>query len=449
MDPIKPSGETGSSSISPQIKIPPGPQRPGISEEPPPNLPIKEEKNSPSMPVSPEPSQPSTAPLPQQGPKPGLSSSYQSSDKPSVPKTPPAVTPPPRPSSPAGPPPVFKSSIRTMEEDISAIKKGQQPVGVQIEKQSERDIKPQAPAVAPGPKITPPPKPAAEIKLGEPEKAKPLPSARPSGIAPHPPMPAAPQAPVTATPSLAVPPAAGFNKKNLIFIAGGLVVVGLLIWFFVLRGPSVPEVTLSPTPISTATPLPTPSPIESYFSITDSINISLGSNFASRFNNSINKTLLKTSAGEPALYAIFSPTSGQRYTLSEFLAGIFISLPAGLVSAVYDNSLYLTAIYKSDGKEGSGFIVRIKEPNAALAALGSWEQTMTQDTKDFLGFDPEKAASTTFLDNTYQGIAIRYRNFPDPNLTIDYAIVRARNGENYLVVTNSREHIYAIIDKLR
>jgi hypothetical protein len=251
-------------------------------------------------------------------------------------------------------------------------------------------------------------------------------------------------------PGLAVPPAGGVNKKRLIFIAGGLIIIIFLVWFFALRGPSTPpEVVFSPTPTHTATPAPTPPPIESYFSIIDSVTISLGPNFASRFDNSINKTALKTSAGEPALYVVSNPAGGQKYTLSEFLAGLLISPPAGLISAVYDNSLYLTAIYKSDGKDGFGFIARIKEPSAALATLGSWEQTITQDIKDLLGFDPAKAASTTFLDNTYQGVAIRYRNFPNPNLTIDYAVVKARNGENYLVVTNSREHIYAIIDKLK
>jgi hypothetical protein len=250
-------------------------------------------------------------------------------------------------------------------------------------------------------------------------------------------------------PSLNVPPSGGVNKKRLVFIVGGLIIIAFLVWFFALRGPSAPNVALSPTPIYTATPAPTPSSIEHYFSNVDSINIQLGPNFTSRFDNSIDKTVLRSSAGEPVLYIVSNPASGQKYTLSEFLAGLLVSPPAGLISATYDESLYLTAIYKSDGKDGFGFIAKIKEPSAALAALGSWEQTIVQDMKDFFGFDPAKSASTTFIDNTYQGVAIRYKNFPDPNLTIDYAIVRARNGENYLVVANSREHMYTIIDKLK
>ena len=74
---------------------------------------------------------------------------------------------------------------------------------------------------------------------------------------------------------------------------------------------------------------------------------------------------------------------------------------------------------------------------------------MSQDLIDLFLLNPAKAATTTFLDNTYQGVAIKYRNFPDLNKTIDYAIVTAKNGETYLVITNSREHMYAIIDKIK
>jgi hypothetical protein len=336
-----------------------------------------------------------------------------------------------------------------MEEDIAAIKKGQQPVGVEIEKQSERDTRPQAQVMPSSPKITPPPKPAPEVKLGEPEKAKSLPDAKVLSATPPPPTPAASQVPVTTIPNLTVPPAHEFKKINLVFIAVGLVVAVFLIWFFALRRPSAPQVALSPTPTYTTTPTPTSYPIESYFSIVDSVRIQLGPNFTSRFASSINKAVLETSVGEPALYAVFNPVNGQKYTLSEFLAGLLISPPSTLISAVYDDIFYLTAIHKSDGKNGFGFVVRIKEPNAALGALGNWEKTMTQDMKDLLGFDPVKAASTAFLDNTYQGVAVRYMNFPGPSLTIDYAVVKAKDGDSYLIVTNSREHIYTIIDKLK
>ncbi len=73
---------------------------------------------------------------------------------------------------------------------------------------------------------------------------------------------------------------------------------------------------------------------------------------------------------------------------------------------------------------------------------------MHKDLAVLFRFDKTKAASTVFSDNTYNGTAVRYINFPDANSTIDYAIIQATNSESYLVVVNSKEHIYSIINKL-
>ena len=338
---------------------------------------------------------------------------------------------------------VFKSSIRTMQEDISAIKKGQTPAGFQIEKQSEKDIVP--PPETPGPKITMPPKPAPEIRLGELEKSRPFPGIKPPS---PPPMPAVPPAgPVPKPAGLSVPMGGGINKKRLIFLAAGLVIVAFLIWFFALRGLLVPEVAVSPTPTLSVTPTSTPVSIEDSFSIVDSVSISLGADFTTRFDNSINKEPL-ISSREPALYKVLNPTSGNRYTLSEFLSGLLVQAPTEL-SAATNNSFFLSVIDKSDNVDGYGLLIELNDPASALTAMGNWEGTMSQDLKDLFLLNLAKAAITTFLDNTYQGVAIRYRNFPDPNKTIDYAVVAAKNGKTYLVITNSREHIYSVIDKIK
>ena len=335
-----------------------------------------------------------------------------------------------------------------MQEDIAAVKKGQAPTGFQVEKQSEKDITP-PPAGAPGPKITMPPRPVQEVRLGELERSRSLPSTRPPSFPPIPTVPPAGPAtkPAGLPAGLSMPMGGGINKKRLIFLAGGLVVVAFLVWFFALRGPSAPEATPSPTPTLTATLTPTPVSIEDSFPIVDSASIALGANFITRFDNSINKELL-VSSREPALYKILNPATGNRYTLSEFLGGLLIQAPAELVAAAKDN-FYLTVLYKSNNVDGFGLLIELSNPVAAFTAMGNWEGTMAQGLKDVFLLNPIKAASTTFLDNTYNGVAIRYKNFPDPNKTTDYAIVTASNGETYLVLANSREHIYSIIDKIK
>ena len=54
-----------------------------------------------------------------------------------------------------------------------------------------------------------------------------------------------------------------------------------------------------------------------------------------------------------------------------------------------------------------------------------------------------------FLDTNYNGVSIRYKNFPYADKSVDYAIVTALNGKNYLVITGSREAMYGSIDKLK
>lgn len=331
-----------------------------------------------------------------------------------------------------------------MQEDITAIKKGQAPTGFQVEKQSEKDVTP-PPVGAPGPKIIMPPRPAQEVRLGELEKSRSLPSTK---LPSFPSMPTIPPAgPATKPAGLSVPMGGRVNWKRLVLLAGGLAVVAFLVWFFVLRGPSAPEIAISPTPTYTATPTPTPVSIENSFSIVNSASISLGANFITRFDNSINKESL-ISSREPALYKILNPATGNGYTLSEFLGGLLIQAPTELIAAAKDN-FYLSVLYKSDNVNGYGLLIELNDPTAAFTAMGNWEGTITQGLKDIFLLNPAKAASTTFLDNTYNGVVIRYRNFPDPNKTTDYAIVTASNGETFLVITNSREQTYSIIDKIK
>ena len=328
-----------------------------------------------------------------------------------------------------------------MQEDITAVKKGQAPAGFRIEKQSEKDVAP-PPTTVPGPKITMPLKPATEVKLGELEKAKPLPGVRPPYAAPVAPL----TVPIQKPAGLSVPTGGGTNWKRLVLLLGGLVVVLFFVWFFALRV-STPEVTISPTPTPTATPTATPISIENSFSIVDSVSVALGANFTTRFDGAINKELLMSSR-EPGLYKILNPADGNRYTFDELLGGLLIQAPTELTAAA-KGSLYLTVLYKSDNVDGYGLLIGLNDTVAALTAMSGWEGTITQDLKDLFLLNPVKAASTTFLDNVYNGVAIRYRNFPGPNETIDYAIVTASNGEAYLVLANSREHIYSVIDKMR
>ena len=71
---------------------------------------------------------------------------------------------------------------------------------------------------------------------------------------------------------------------------------------------------------------------------------------------------------------------------------------------------------------------------------------MTSGLKDIFKLTTTRAASTGFLENIYQGVKIRYRNFGDALASIDYAIVTMPNGDRYLAFTNTRDHMFLLID---
>jgi len=94
-------------------------------------------------------------------------------------------------------------------------------------------------------------------------------------------------------------------------------------------------------------------------------------------------------------------------------------------------------------------IVEIKDTNKVAEIMKNWEPTIANDLKSIFELDALKQTTVNFLDNERQGIKIRYKNFPLPDKSIDYAIVSSLTGKYYLVLTNSRESMFSPIDKIR
>ncbi len=446
----------GINPISPQIKIPtpqaiPPPKPPlptgQIGSSLPPNLPVR-----PVTPTLVQPKPPVTPVTPIQSAPPIIQKTEPAKPIALSPQPQPVASAP-RPDSTSSPQastiaPSFKSSIRTMSEDIAALKKGQPPVGVQIEKQVEKAI---APPPSMAPKVTPPPPRTPEmsgIELGKMEKARPLPAGT---LPPNMSRPTVPTIPPAKMEGIKPPALKGgvSGPKILILELVGLIVIGSLAWYFIWRHNNPPLATSTPTP--TATPVVILKPaIESAFSVfVIDASASSGPELFSKLEHLPNKeTLLVPRV--PILYKVFEPlsTGHKRYTLSGLMSAGTTQVPADVAPLIYDNSVYLTLLAKNDQTNSYGVIVRLKDSSDAATALKAWEKTLSNDLKDLFKFSLTKSASSVFLDNTYQGISIRYRNFSDPEKTVDYAVVTMANGEKYLIFTNSRGHIYAIIDKL-
>lgn len=351
---------------------------------------------------------------------------------------------------------------------MSALKKGQAPVGFGIQKQPEpastpipqsKVIPPPAPhplsrtTIPPAqsssqltPKITVPPsitnipKPTSSIGTLHPPVPEPV-SPRPGGPAGSSPGSAA---------SLTIPPPSkSMSSTALVLILAVVAVVGFSVWFFIFHQPSAPGLGVTPTQVASITPTATPlPPLESVFSKVGSVVAPLSDQFFK--NLETNPSVQGLASGEIGLYKVGDPVSGKRYNFNRFSDGTLIKFPPELTSLLDDSNLYFSMMRKADGKISYAFIVKTNSSANATAALRKLEPALTNSLSRLFNFNPTKAAFAGFKENnvSYPNVGIRYRNFPDPSLTIDYTVILAPNGESYLVFANSRDQMFAIVERI-
>jgi len=374
----------------------------------------------------------------------------------------------------------YKSSIRTMSEDIASLKSGQKPSGVDI----PRKVAPEAPRPAiPGAPVAPAPTgPMSSIGLGKTERTGPLaglpkPPTLPSRPWPTPdlgqagktrplPLPPTPEKPPEPfkipgiQPLMTVPS----EKKSLsmtfyLLVAGILVIGGFLYWFLVLRVME-PEVVVSPIP--TVTPTPVIKNLNDIFSGTPTnFEVALSENKSSDFKTFVDT--LTVAGGESLKINLVQDIDGTLIPLN-WLDMFVTTLTLGTFG-LKDNIVILdsaTLVYgqsekfNEDGTVDSStqnikrtaFVARVMDAGRVVTIMKDWELTIAEDLVDYLLIeDTSKEESVNFLDNSYRGVAIRYENFPFPDITIDYAIVKSVD-QNYLVIAGSREAMFATIDAL-
>jgi hypothetical protein len=467
--------ELSKSSTSPGTPAPaPQTARPSFpTPRPSTSTPMTGSTPAPFMPkpTVPSPSTPPSVippkPKPLEMPKPQFGVPPVAFSQPLAGQAKPAATPAPATPSPTPGIKEYQSSIRTMGEDISKIKQGQQPAGVAIPRKVEQ--------VTPPPPVTPPPvKPAApgpqfkvpNVNLGETQKSAPMAPSRglPGATIPKASFgtPSVPKSGGSApAPQIYVPQEGqkGGNR-NMLFIGIGAValVAGFAYWFFVLRSPAPEIVVETPTPTPTETMAPTPTPtLTSIFSGVNTQTVLLspgetGSNFVKNISNGT------INGGE--FIKIYTSENDMSLPITQLLDSFKLAYPAGLKDLMgQDYAIFAYGqreIFDSKGQIKTDAVVEkrlvmigeITDP-AAVSQLGRvWETDMANNLKTIFQIDPKKQASPNFSDNSYKGVAIRYKNFKYSDRTIDYAIVPALNGKTYMVITGSRESIFATIDKL-
>ncbi|KKR02645.1 MAG: hypothetical protein UT29_C0001G0125 [Candidatus Yanofskybacteria bacterium GW2011_GWA1_39_13] len=367
--------------------------------------------------------------------------------------------PAPAPSS-VTPPPTsgvkeYQSSIRTMSEDISNIKQGQKPAGINIPRKVEQA------APAPQPVVPKPAVPGQQFKvpsvnLGESQKTGPLAQ-----------MKDAPKPPATSEEKSQIyVPEAGSKggNRNVLFLGIGAIalVAGFAYWFFILRAPAPEIVIETPTPTPTETPVPTPTPtLSSMFSgvVRESVSIKQTGALAS-FVSDTGKVVVVPGSFK-ILNTIDAQNASTSYGFVDLLSKLALNVPVGLVSNIgNDSAMFVYGQKESFDSKGNLLIeptasnrivavAELKDSASASEVITSWENSLSNDLKVLFSLGKSNKDQTGFTNNSYRNTNIRFWNFPFADRTIDYSIVVASNGKTYFVVTNSREAIFGTIDKLK
>lgn len=246
-----------------------------------------------------------------------------------------------------------------------------------------------------------------------------------------------------------------------------LVAAGGGYWFFVLRGGHEGvDTTISPSPSRTAAssvqPTPRASKLSSFFSTRYLLPIKKGEG---QTLTSVLPEIKRLSMADPSENILLDPRSegGEDYSFSGFLNRFLIDFPANMLSAVDEKTFDLIwsaqkELFNVQGKEISSnfdttevrrlaLVVRVTNAEQARKIMLGWETTLPQDLQNLFTF-PVFSEQSSFSPSSHRNVAVRYMNFSTPDYSIDYAVVTAKNNDDYLVISNSREQMFGIIDVL-
>jgi hypothetical protein len=141
---------------------------------------------------------------------------------------------------------------------------------------------------------------------------------------------------------------------------------------------------------------------------------------------------------------------GQLLTISQLFEGLDLHPPQDIKDNLETYTLYLYSqeeLFSQERRNRLGIAFKIKEGKSGVVrvAMSEWEKVLPDDfLKVHTLWQRGEKASSDFLDNTYNGIRIRYTNFPVPDLSIDWAI-----KNDILLLTTSRESMWQTINVLK
>lgn len=259
---------------------------------------------------------------------------------------------------------------------------------------------------------------------------------------------------------------------------GALIIILFIafeIWWFFIRPDSSQEPITRPTDSALPAPeetlpvepqQPTPPPASGP-SIADALlrfdrteTITIASPSAQAIQNALSQVLgMPRDDGQLVrlVFLVSENGSQNELTFEQFTRGLTMNIPESVLAqlastanifvfspTVFDKNACEEAGRSVDTCTGPrlGIAVQATESAALQSSLTNWESSMVRDLRPLIVTDIS-GQTTPFLDATYRGAEIRYRNMPLHTTTIDYALEDGR-----WIVTTSKSSMFAAIDAL-
>src|SRR3989344_8413784 len=236
---------------------------------------------------------------------------------------------------------------------------------------------------------------------------------------------------------------------GVLLVMGGLGIVGYSFFFAGGEEPPQPEPT-APTqpPITGPIGSPEEPPVpEAVLTVQDTTPLIANDQRAlSSTARRVYGLQVPDRAVHRALVKLDTSTEKRYLSVSEIMEQLGAPLAPNLARYLVESESTFF-VYSENGTVRIGFAVGTSVAAALRAELSSWEANAEQELASALEAlgRSESAATPRFQDNTHNGTPIRFLNFPDPNLTIDYAVVESKN---LFILTTSRGSMSAAIDAL-
>jgi hypothetical protein len=135
----------------------------------------------------------------------------------------------------------------------------------------------------------------------------------------------------------------------------------------------------------------------------------------------------------------------RKVDLEKLFQKINIKIPEKITDGLSKNN-YALIFFNFENENRLGIVAEINNGDMKKIKknISQWETTMVDDLELlFLKTEIGFPFTANFQENIYKEIKIRYKNFSEPDVTIDYAFYN-----NKLILATSKKSIYRIIDIL-